>query len=100
MLATLGLLAIFGVFHPLKLLPLMLFEIAWKSVWLLSVALPARLGDRVVPEIVNVPASIAGIVIVSILIPWRYVYWRYFAQPVEPWRISRGRASTAASSGA
>lgn len=86
MLATLGPLAILGVFHPIKLLPLMLFEIAWKTVWLLGIALPAWLGDRIVPDIVNVPASSIGIVVVSMLIPWRYVWWRYVVQPAEPWR--------------
>lgn len=92
MLAILGLLAILGVFHPVKLLPLMLFEIAWKTVWLLGIALPAWLGDRVVPDIVNVPASAIGIVVVSMLMPWRYVWWRYVVQPVEPWRRDKNAA--------
>ena len=86
MLATLGLIAILGILHPVKLLPLMLFEIAWKAIWLLAIALPAWLGDRAVPDIMNVPASCIGIVVVSILVPWRHVWWRYFSQPIEPWR--------------
>ncbi len=77
MLATLALLAIAGVFHPLKLLPLMLYEMAWKTVWLLIIALPAWLQTEPVPTIVNVPASIIGIGVLSILVPWRYVWWRY-----------------------
>ncbi|MEX0343148.1 MAG: hypothetical protein AB3N06_11205 [Erythrobacter sp.] len=86
MLATLALLAIAGVFHPLKLLPLMLFEIAWKTVWLLVVALPAWLGGSEVPGIVSIWGSVIGIGVVTILIPWRYVWWCYVTQPIEPWR--------------
>ena len=44
-----------------------------------------------VPDIVNVPASCIGIVIVSILIPWRYAWWLYLAQPIEPWRRQSSR---------
>lgn len=89
MLAALALLAVVGVFHPIKLLPLMLYEIVWKSVWLLGVALPAYLGGRAVPDIVAILPSSIGIVLVSILIPWRYVWWRYVSEPVEPWRNLR-----------
>lgn len=90
MLATLALLAIAGVFHPLKLLPLMLYEMAWKTVWLLAIALPAWLDGRPVPTIVNVTATLIGIVILIILVPWRFVWWSYISQPVERWRPNRG----------
>lgn len=86
MLATLSVLAIAGIFHPLKLLPVMLYEIAWKFLWLMIIALPAWLDGRDVPTIVDVWSSAFGIVLVIILVPWRYVWWRYFAQPIEPWR--------------
>ncbi len=89
MLATLGLLAVAGVFHPLKLLPLMFYEIIWKSIWLLFVALPAWLGDQEVPDLVDVWPSSIGIVVVMILMPWRYVWWCYVVQPVDPWRRAR-----------
>src|ERR1051326_4804728 len=40
MLAGLTLLGRRGVRYPMKMLPLMLFEFAWKLTWTLSVALP------------------------------------------------------------
>lgn len=88
MLATLALLAVAGIFHPLKLLPLMLYEMAWKSVWLLVIALPAWLNGEPVPTIVNASASMIGIAVLTILVPWRYVWWRYVSQPIEPWRTN------------
>lgn len=90
MLATLALLAIAGVFHPLKLIPVMLYEMAWKTVWLLVVALPAWSNGQPVPTIVNVSSSMIGIAVLIILMPWQYVWWRYVSQPIEPWRLGRG----------
>lgn len=86
MLFTLAVLAIGGVFRPLAFLPLMIYEMAWKIVWLVVVALPPWMAGQEIPAIVNVKSSIIGICILMILIPWKYVWWRYFAQPIEPWR--------------
>ncbi|MDK1287561.1 hypothetical protein [Pseudoalteromonas umbrosa] len=86
MLFALALFAIGGVFRPLTFLPIMLYEIVWKLVWLIVVALPPFLAGQDVPNIVNATASIIGIAVLMVLIPWRYVWWAYFTQPIEPWR--------------
>lgn len=86
MLFTLAVLAIGGIFRPLAFLPVMFYEIAWKLVWLFTVALPPWLAGQEIPQIVNAKASIIGICVLLFLIPWRYVWWRYFSQPLEPWR--------------
>jgi hypothetical protein len=89
MLFSLALLALVGVFRPIRLLPLMIYEVVWKSVWLLVVAMPPWLAGQPVPEIVNATGSMIGIAIITILIPWRYVWWAYVAQPIERWRPSQ-----------
>lgn len=86
MLFTLAVLAIGGLFRPLAFLPVMIYEIAWKTVWLVVVALPPWLADEKIPAIVDVKSSIIGIFLIIIVIPWRYVWWRYFMLPLEPWR--------------
>ena len=86
MLFTLAVLAIGGVFRPLAFLPLMIYEIAWKAVWLLVVALPPFLAGEPIPSIVSVKGSLIGICLIMIVIPWKYVWWRYVSQPLEPWR--------------
>ena len=40
MWASQSLLSMIGVFHPLKMLPLVLFEISYKLIWLVVVAWP------------------------------------------------------------
>jgi hypothetical protein len=86
MLAALALLSLLGVRHPLPLLPLMLYEIAWKTIWLVFIALRAWLSGKWTAEIEALFTQTVGIVIVYFVVPWRYVWARYVAQPMEPLR--------------
>lgn len=83
MLATLATLAVIGVFRPLKVLLLMIYEMSWKILWLMAIALPAWLDGRTVPSIVNVTATCIGMAILTILIPWHFVWSHYIAGRAE-----------------
>ena len=87
--AALSLIALLGVFHPLKLLPVMLFELIWKTLWLLAIAMTAWLEHREIPDILDLWATIIGVVIMIVIIPWRYTFWSYFVQPVDLWRKNK-----------
>ena len=84
MLAALAILSLIGVRYPLQMLPLMLYEIAWKTVWLLGIALRAWLANKWTPDIESLFTDCVGIVIAFFIVPWGYVWARYVAWPAEP----------------
>lgn len=86
MLGALALLSLWGVRYPLQMLPLMVYELVWKSVWILLIALPAWLTGQMNEHIEALFYDCAGVIVLYVVIPWRYVYARFVAQPAEPWR--------------
>src|SRR4051794_5875489 len=38
-----GLVSVLGIRHPVRMIPLLLFELTWKSIWLVAFALPRYL---------------------------------------------------------
>jgi hypothetical protein len=96
MLGALTLLcALFGVRHPLKMLPLLLFELAWKTTWVLSFGLPLWSAGRLDADTAEtLRACLLGVVLVPLLMPWGYVWKQYVAAPGDPWRtpVRRTRA--------
>lgn len=86
MLASLALLSLIGVFRPLQMMPLMLYEILWKTVWLTLIAGRAYASGHWTADIESLFYDCIGIVVMFVIMPWRYVWARYFAAPAEPWR--------------
>ena len=87
LLAAVSVLAAFGIRYPLKMLPLLLFELIWKSIWLIAFALPlwsAHQIDAETGETFN--ACLMGIVILPIAIPWPYVLTTYVKKPGDRWK--------------
>ncbi|MFI4967341.1 MAG: hypothetical protein ACHQAU_01340 [Gammaproteobacteria bacterium] len=84
-LSTVGILAAIGLRYPLKMLPLMLFELIWKSTWLLAYALPLWRAGQMDPSTqASVYACLVG-VIFPIVIPWPYVWKKYIREPGDRW---------------
>ncbi|MBD3729690.1 MAG: hypothetical protein IE933_08290 [Sphingomonadales bacterium] len=86
MLGALALLSLLGVRYPIQMLPLMLYEVTWKTVWLLVIALRAWLAGKWTPDMQSLFEDCIGIVLAYIFMPWRYVWARYIVQPMEPFR--------------
>lgn len=86
MLAAMALLALLGVRYPVQMLPLMLYEVAWKTIWLLFIALRAWIAGKWTADIEALFHECIGIVLAYIFMPWRYVWARYIVQPMEPFR--------------
>lgn len=85
MMAALVILCLFGLRYPLDLLPVLIFELAWKALWMLFFALPAALYDRWTASIENLFYECVGVVILLALIPWNYVWARWVTRSSEPW---------------
>ena len=86
MLAALALLSLVGVLYPMKMLPLMLYEIAWKTIWLVLIAGRAWLNGKWTPGIEGLFYECIGIVVAYVIMPWRYVWANYVRAPMESLR--------------
>ena len=78
MWASYSLLSIIGVFRPLKMLPLVMFEIIYKIVWLIIVAYPLwsanQLAGSPAEEMTN---AFLWVVLPIVAMPWKYAVDQY-----------------------
>lgn len=88
MLGALTLLcAALGLRYPLKMLPLLLFELGWKTIWVLSLGLPLWSAGRLdAGTAETLQACLVGVVLVPLVMPWGYVWTHYVKAPGDRWR--------------
>ncbi|MEW6736166.1 MAG: hypothetical protein AB1489_33040 [Acidobacteriota bacterium] len=85
-LGAVSLLALLGLRNPLKMLPLLFFELIWKSIWVLAFGLPMWLNNRLDANTEETLfACLMGIVLVPLVVPWGYVFKHYFMSPGDRW---------------
>jgi hypothetical protein len=86
-LSGLWLMSFLSIRYPLRMLPIFLFEFAWKTVWLLAFGLPQFLSGTGSPRLTQ---DLLGIGLIPVLlipiIPWGYVWRHYVKAPAERWR--------------
>lgn len=67
-----------GIFHTLKMLPIMLFMLLYKGLWLLFVAYPIWQNGNLEGSEAEGWAQIFMLIIIPIIFtPWRYVFRTY-----------------------
>jgi hypothetical protein len=87
MLAGMWVLACFGLRYPLQMLPILLFELAWKTIWLVDYGLPQwRAGVNTLAFKEDFKAIALGPVVFILVIPWGYVLRHYLKKPGARWR--------------
>ncbi len=84
MLAALAVMSLLGVRYPLQMLPLMLYEMLWKTVWIILIAGRAWMAGKWNIDIEGLFYDCIGIIIAFFIVPWPYVWARYVVQPMEP----------------
>jgi hypothetical protein len=88
MLTAFSLLCIIGIRYPLQMLPVLLWEMTWKSLWLLLVALPAWQSGQMDDSIVATAFECAVAIIIPLAMPWRYLIDHYIRKNGDRWRAA------------
>lgn len=84
---ALSALCLIGLRYPLQMLPLLLFELLWKTIWVVAFALRLQLSGGLDENFTQTfYECLLGVVLVPIVIPWRYVIENYLKKPGDRWR--------------
>jgi hypothetical protein len=80
--AALSALSVLGLRYPLKMVPLLLLQMLYKSIWVIAVALPLWSTFRSI-ELTRIMGM--GAVVDFIVIPWPFVIANYMKKPGDRW---------------
>jgi hypothetical protein len=87
LLGCVWLLAFIGLRYPLQMLPLLMFELGWKSIWMIAYGLPQWSAGQFPPTFAEDFFNIAfGVILMPLVIPWGYFWRRYVKRPGARWR--------------
>jgi hypothetical protein len=76
-----------GLRYPLQMLPLLIWELTWKAIWILVIGYPLWLNDAVTPGVAgNFFACLMGVVLTPLVLPWRHIVHQYCRKPAERFR--------------
>lgn len=71
-------LSLFGLINPLRWLPIVIFMIFYKTLWLIFVALPLwRAGNLAGSSAEEMAGVFIAAPFLSVIIPWKYVWKKY-----------------------
>jgi hypothetical protein len=77
LLVAMSVLALLGLRYPQRMLPVLLFEVGWKLLWLGVVAVPLWLDGPLEGATREQAAAILWVGIIIAVIPWRHVLAQY-----------------------
>jgi hypothetical protein len=86
LLAGLGATAALGLRYPVQMLPVLLFELIWKAIYLIAFALPLWSAHKINAATAEDIKAVLIAVIFIPLIPWRYVFAHYVLKHGDRWR--------------
>ena len=86
LLTAMSLLAFLGLRYPTRMLPILLFEVTWKVIWIAAVAVPHLVTGDLDAATSGVLFNCSFVVVILAVIPWRYAWRRYARTPGDAWR--------------
>ena len=86
LLAGLGATAALGLRYPVQMLPVLLFELIWKAIYLIAFALPLWSAHKINAATAEDIKAVLMAVIFVPLIPWRYVFAHYVLKQGDRWK--------------
>jgi hypothetical protein len=86
LLTAMSVLAFVGLRHPVALLPLLVFESAWKVLWIAVVALPRAVTGDLDHATADLLTRCSLVVVIIAVVPWRYVWQHHALAPADRWR--------------
>lgn len=89
LLGAVSLLSFLGLRYPLRMLPILLFELTWKAIWILSFGLPLWREGLLTGDFAETMFNCVTTVIIIPFIPWDYVYRHYIKATTDPWLSQR-----------
>jgi hypothetical protein len=84
-LIALALLALLGVRYPIAMLPLLMFDVLWKVLWLALVAVPLLIANDLNGATESLLFSILFVVPIIAVTPWDFVWKRFVTTHGERW---------------
>ena len=86
LLAGLGATAALGLRYPVQMLPVLLFELVWKAIYLTAFALPLWSAHQINAAVAeNIKACLMVVIFIP-LIPWSYVFAHYVLKRGDRWK--------------
>ena len=84
-LAAMSLLALVGLRYPIGMLPILLFEVLWKVLWLAIVALPHLIAGDMDEATGELMFSVLFVIAILAVTPWDYVWKRFVTARGDNW---------------
>jgi len=81
LLTAMSLFAFLGLRYPVRMLPILLFEVTWKVIWIAAVAIPHLVSHDMNAATREVLFSCSFVVVILAVVPWRFAWRRYVRTP-------------------
>ena len=86
LLGAVWVLALLGLRYPLEMLPVLMFELVWKLIWMVAYGLPQWSSGQRPPTFAEDFVNIGAGAILLFVIPWGYAWRHYVKRPGARWR--------------